>query len=74
MLRLILLENHLESHQNINYQCVHVLFEEQVQRTPDKIAVVYKQEHLTYRQLNNRANQLANYLKSLGVKPETTST
>ncbi|WP_027403946.1 non-ribosomal peptide synthetase [Aphanizomenon flos-aquae] len=71
---LIILENHLENHQNqenINYQCVHVLFEEQVQRTPDKIAVVYKQEHLTYRQLNNRANQLANYLKSLGVKPET---
>ena len=69
---LILLENHLESHQNINYQCIHVLFEEQVEKTPDNIALVYKQQNLTYRQLNNRANQLANYLKSLGVKPETT--
>ncbi|WP_107805968.1 non-ribosomal peptide synthetase [Nodularia spumigena] len=68
---LILLENH-QNQDNINYQCVHILFEKQVQKTPDKIAVVYKQEHLTYRQLNNRANQLANYLKSLGVKPETT--
>lgn len=67
---LILLENH-QNQENINYQCLHVLFEEQVQKTPDKIAVVYKQENLTYRELNNRANQLANYLKSLGVKPET---
>jgi amino acid adenylation domain-containing protein len=67
---LILLENH-QDQENINYQCVHVLFEEQVQKTPDKIAVVYKQQNLTYRELNNRANQLANYLKSLGVKPET---
>ncbi|MBD2131004.1 amino acid adenylation domain-containing protein [Sphaerospermopsis sp. FACHB-1094] len=71
---LIILENHLENHQNqenINYQCVHVLFEEQVEKTPDNIAVVYKQENLTYRELNNRANQLAHHLKSLGVKPET---
>ncbi|MDB9319491.1 non-ribosomal peptide synthetase [Nodularia spumigena] len=67
---LILLENH-QNPENINYQCLHVLFEEQVQKTPDKIAVVYKQENLTYRELNNRANQLANYLKSLGVKAET---
>ncbi|OBQ12654.1 amino acid adenylation domain-containing protein [Anabaena sp. AL09] len=67
---LILLENH-QNQDNINYQCVHILFEEQVQKTPDNIAVIYKQEHLTYQQLNNRANQLANYLKSLGVKPET---
>jgi amino acid adenylation domain-containing protein len=67
---LILLENH-QNPENINYQCLHVLFEEQVQKTPDLIAVVYQQEHLTYQQLNNRANQLANYLKSLEVKPET---
>jgi hypothetical protein len=67
---LILLENH-QNQDNVNYQCVHILFEKQVEKTPDHIAVVYKQKHLTYRQLNNRANQLANYLKSLGVKPET---
>ncbi|TAE58570.1 MAG: amino acid adenylation domain-containing protein [Nostocales cyanobacterium] len=67
---IILLENH-QNQQKINYQCIHVLFEEQVQKTPDKIAVVYQQEHLTYRELNHRANKLAHYLKSLGVKPET---
>ena len=69
---LILLENHQnQKNKNINYQCVHILFAEQVQKTPDNIAVIYKQENLTYQQLNNRANQLAHYLKSLGVKPET---
>ena len=67
---LIILENH-QDQENINYKCVHVLFEEQVQKTPNKIAVVYNKEHLTYQELNNRANQLANYLKSLGVKAET---
>ena len=66
---LILLENH-QNQDNVNYQCVHILFEKQVEKTPDHIAVVYKQKHLTYRQLNNHANQLAHYLKSLGVKPE----
>ncbi|WP_442937364.1 non-ribosomal peptide synthase/polyketide synthase [Nostoc sp.] len=47
---------------------IHQLFEEQVELTPDDIAVVYENQHLTYRELNSRANQLAHYLKSLGVK------
>ncbi|MEH2068925.1 MAG: amino acid adenylation domain-containing protein [Nostoc sp.] len=47
--------------------CIHQLFEEQVQLTPDAVAVVFENEQLTYQQLNNRANQLAHYLKSLGV-------
>jgi amino acid adenylation domain-containing protein len=51
-------------------QCVHGLFEAQTERTPDAIAVVFDGEHLTYRELNRRANQLAHHLKSLGVKPE----
>ncbi|MEH2266222.1 non-ribosomal peptide synthetase [Nostoc sp.] len=62
-----------ESSQNINsinYKCIHILFEEQVEKTPDAVAVVYEKEHLTYRELNNRANQLAHYLQTLGVKPE----
>ena len=50
---------------------IHQLFEEQVDRTPDAIAVVYENQQLTYRQLNNCANQLAHYLKSLGVKADT---
>jgi amino acid adenylation domain-containing protein len=51
-------------------QCLHQLFEAQVARTPDAIAVVYKDEHLTYRQLNCRANQVAHYLQTLGVGAE----
>ncbi|MEH2331115.1 amino acid adenylation domain-containing protein [Nostoc sp.] len=48
-------------------KCIHQLFEEQVQRTPDAIAVVFEDQQLTYHQLNCRANQLSHYLKSLGV-------
>ncbi|MGJ5672511.1 MAG: non-ribosomal peptide synthase/polyketide synthase [Nostochopsis sp.] len=51
-------------------KCIHQLFEEQVERTPDAVAVVYENEQLTYQQLNSRANQLANYLQTLGVKPD----
>ncbi|MFN6534745.1 MAG: amino acid adenylation domain-containing protein [Nostoc sp. EkiNYC01] len=47
--------------------CIHQLFEEQVERTPDAVAVVFEDEQLTYHQLNCRANQLAHYLRSLGV-------
>jgi len=51
-------------------KCIHQLFEEQVEREPDAIAVVFEGEQLTYRELNQRANQLAHYLRSLGVGPE----
>jgi amino acid adenylation domain-containing protein/non-ribosomal peptide synthase protein (TIGR01720 family) len=51
-------------------RCVHQLFEQQVEQTPDAVAVVYGDEQLSYRELNARANQLAHYLKSLGVGPE----
>ena len=48
-------------------QCIHQLFEEQVNSTPDAVAVVFENEQLTYRELNSRANQLAHYLQTLGV-------
>ena len=51
-------------------KCIHQLFEEQVAKTPDAIAVVFEEQELTYQQLNQRANQLAHYLQTLGVKPE----
>jgi amino acid adenylation domain-containing protein len=51
-------------------KCIHHWFEEQVERTPDGIAVVYENQQLTYRELNNRANQLANYLITLGVRAD----
>jgi amino acid adenylation domain-containing protein len=50
--------------------CIHQLFEEQVDRTPEAIAVVFEDRELTYGELNRRANQLAHYLKMLGVGPE----
>jgi amino acid adenylation domain-containing protein len=50
--------------------CVHELFEQQAARTPDAVALVYEGQRLTYAQLNRRANQLAHYLRSLGVEPE----
>jgi amino acid adenylation domain-containing protein len=52
-------------------KCIHQLFEEQVAKTPDNIAVVFEEQQLTYRQLNEKANQLGHYLQKLGVKPET---
>ncbi|MEH2311070.1 MAG: amino acid adenylation domain-containing protein [Nostoc sp.] len=52
-------------------KCIYQLFEEQVERTPDAVAVVFENQQLTYQQLNCRANQLAHYLGSLGVKPDT---
>jgi amino acid adenylation domain-containing protein len=52
-------------------KCLHQLFEEQVKRTPEAVAVVYSEQELTYNELNCRANQLAHYLQSLGVKPDT---
>ncbi|WP_375511404.1 amino acid adenylation domain-containing protein [uncultured Nostoc sp.] len=48
--------------------CIHQLIEAQVESTPDAVAVVFGNEQFTYRELNSRANQLAHYLRSLGVQ------
>jgi amino acid adenylation domain-containing protein len=58
-------------------QCIHTLFEAQVERTPDAVAVACpsttsrnRDDHeLTYHELNRRANQLARHLRRLGVRP-----
>ena len=50
--------------------CIHQLFENQAERVPEAVAVVFEDEHLTYRELNRRANQLAHYLQHLGVGPD----
>jgi len=51
-------------------KCIHQLFEAQVERAPNAIAVVFEEQQLTYDELNRRANQLAHHLQSLGVSPE----
>src|SRR5262249_48307585 len=59
-------------------KCIHELFETQVEKTPDAIALVFpstssgrgEDQQLTYSELNTRANQLAHYLQKLGVGPE----
>ncbi len=51
-------------------QTIHQLFETQAQRTPDAVAVVFKTQQLSYAELNNRANQLAHHLRTLGVGSE----
>jgi natural product biosynthesis luciferase-like monooxygenase protein/amino acid adenylation domain-containing protein len=46
---------------------IHELFEEQVARTPESVALIFEEHELSYDQLNRRANQLARYLQLLGV-------
>ncbi|MEY3866260.1 MAG: hypothetical protein RLZZ338_151 [Cyanobacteriota bacterium] len=53
-----------------NKLCVHQWFEIQVEESPDAVAVVYGEQTLTYRELNQKANQLAHHLQSLGVQPD----
>jgi amino acid adenylation domain-containing protein len=50
--------------------CVPELFEQQVAQHPDSIAVVFEERRLTYRELNERANQVANHLQKRGVGPD----
>jgi amino acid adenylation domain-containing protein len=50
--------------------CVHQLIEAQARRTPDAAALVFQGQTMTYRDLDGRANQLANYLGTLGVRLE----
>ncbi|NWE70341.1 amino acid adenylation domain-containing protein, partial [Pseudomonas gingeri] len=52
-------------------QPIQALFEAQVRRTPEAVAVVAGERSLTYRQLNEQANQLAHYLREQGVQPDS---
>ncbi|WP_425126192.1 amino acid adenylation domain-containing protein [Burkholderia gladioli] len=51
--------------------CIHQSFEQQVERTPDAVALVFEDQTLSYTQLNERANQLAHELIALGVQPDS---
>ncbi len=52
-------------------KCLHELFEEQVKKTPNIIAVIFEDQKLTYKELNQKSNVLAIYLQNLGVKPDS---
>ncbi|MGL5835158.1 MAG: AMP-binding protein, partial [Waterburya sp.] len=61
------------NHTQTNYpddQCIHQLFEQQVAKTPEAIALIFEQQQLTYQELNQRADVLAAYLREIGVKAE----
>ncbi len=51
--------------------CLHTFFEEQAAKWPERVAVVYEERQLSYAELDQRANQLAHYLRRLGVGAET---
>ncbi|RCJ27418.1 non-ribosomal peptide synthetase [Nostoc sp. ATCC 43529] len=51
--------------------CLHELFEQQVEVSPNSIALIHQSDKLTYRQLNYQVNQVANYLQKQGVTKET---
>ena len=58
----------------LNYpknRCIQEFFEAQTERTPNVTALIFGEQRVTYRELNNRANQLARYLQTVGVRPET---
>jgi amino acid adenylation domain-containing protein len=65
-----LLEDWNDTHADYPQECVHRLFERQVERTPDAPALISSHRQLTYRELNRQANRLAHRLHALGVGPE----
>ena len=52
-------------------KAIHTIFEEQAARHPDRVAVVFEHTQLTYRELDEQSNRLANYLREQGVRQET---
>ncbi|SFB47264.1 non-ribosomal peptide synthetase, partial [Clostridium frigidicarnis] len=62
--------NDTEADYPIN-KTIQELFEEQVQKTPNNIAITFKEEYLTYKELNEKANKLARILRNSGVNKES---
>jgi len=57
-------------HEYPSDRCIQQLFEQNVERNPDAVAVVFEDKQLTYRELNQQANQLAHFLQKIGVGPD----
>ncbi|WP_139488136.1 non-ribosomal peptide synthetase [Brevibacillus dissolubilis] len=51
-------------------QCVHEMFEQACEAAPERVAVTFEGAGLTYRELNERANQVAHFIRSIGVRPD----
>ena len=60
-----------EDRLDVPHACLHQLFETWAEKTPEAIAGEFNGEKMTYRELNLRANRLANYLQEQGVGPES---
>ncbi len=69
--RQILVEWNATGREYPRNKCIHQLFEEQVERTPEAVAVIFEDHRLTYQELNRRANQLGHYLRKRGVGPDS---
>ncbi|KAK9717391.1 hypothetical protein K7432_006256 [Basidiobolus ranarum] len=70
--RRLLLETWNETRRQYQeHLCIHQLFEQQVERTPNAVALVHEDQILTYDELNMRANRLAHQLMKLSIKPDT---
>ena len=67
----LLIELNDTSREYARESCLHQLFEQQAALTPHNVAVVFRDEQLTFTELNARANQLARHLQTLGVSTES---
>lgn len=61
------MEKYNDTDEELEKNTLHGLFTRQVERTPDNIAVVFEKECLTYKELDAKSNQIANYLKKVGI-------
>ncbi|OKH43157.1 hypothetical protein NIES2101_31145 [Calothrix sp. HK-06] len=67
----LILEQWNDTQADYPSKCIHELFEAQVEKTPDAVAVLHKGKRITYGELNCCANSLAHYLRALGVGANT---
>ena len=65
---LALVKEYNNTKEDINIETLQVLFKEQVEKTPEKVAIEYGKQRVTYRELDNKSNQVARYLINEGVK------
>ncbi|HEY0735442.1 MAG TPA: amino acid adenylation domain-containing protein [Herpetosiphonaceae bacterium] len=63
--------NQTQAARSLEPSCIHGIFEAQARHTPDALALVFEDARLTYTELNDRSNQLAQHLVGLGVRPES---